>query len=670
MVGEEQRAWAERIEQALGSLFVETAVPIIVVGPDGRFAAANSAAVRQYGYTLDELLDKRIHDLIADGRPDRSVDADLDQARVGKHLSLTRRPHKRKDGTIVWVVPNAGPHLIEGTRFVVSVLTDVTAFVDAEARARAAVESNLRDRQVVLSAITDLIAERDVEPALAVLARAVARALGGRAAVWLPETEGSSRLRLVASHGVDSAAATGEAALAALHVDWVRDSAAARARATGASVAVNADLDDPIDGDLARRLAGALPGRCILSPLLGRAGAYGLLSSHVEPPGDEYRALAMATTLGGFGGMILESVQLERRAETVWKAASERLTDGIALLDRELRIVRMNSPEALLLPPNASALGRKCAEVFPTCIGHDPCPHQVALLERLHLVRELSGPDHAYRVEIIPTASNDEIAVIHVVHDLADERAMRTRLLAADRLATIGRLSAGVAHEINNPAAFVTVNLGVLRDRFLAGTAQSSDVLGMLDDSLNGMDRIREIVRDLKGFARERSRDVVDLSQIATSALRICAHETRGRARVDRVLADGVLTHVRGARIAQCVLNLVVNAAQAIPDGDPQDHRIEVRTYRRGDRVRLEVTDTGPGVPDANKRKIFEPFFTTRETTGGTGLGLWLARGIVEEEDGSLEVEDAQGGGARFVVDLPAHLGAVDASAPAAPQTR
>src|SRR5262249_55162039 len=161
-------------------------------------------------------------------------------------------------------------------------------------------------------------------------------------------------------------------------------------------------------------------------------------------------------------------------------------------------------------------------------------------------------------------------------------------LLTADRLATIGRLSAGVAHEINNPAAFVTVNLGVLRDRFNAGTVQASEVLAMLEESMNGMERIREIVRDLKGFARERSRDAVDLSQIALSATRIAAHETRGRARVDRALADGVLARARGARLAQCVLNLVVNAAQAIPPGSPQDNRIEVKTYRAGDRVRLE----------------------------------------------------------------------------------
>ena len=665
---QERRAWAERIEQALGSLFAITSVPVIVVDDTGHFLAANQGALREYGYTLDELLERRIHDLIAPDWPSEQIDRDLETVTFGKHSALARRPHRRKDGSMLWVVPNAGPQVVDGQRVIVSVLTDVTAFVAAEARTRAAVDTSLRDRQVVLAAITDVLEAREVETGLAALARAEARALGGRSAVWLPEREGSNVLRLAASHGL---AAQQTTALAELHIDWVRDSAAARTRATRAAVAVHPDLDDPVDGPLARRLAATLPGRCILAPLIGRAGAYGLLSSHVEPLGDEYRALALATTLGGVGGMILESVQLERRAEAVWKAVSERLTDGIALLDRDLRIVRMNSPEALLLEPGVATLGRKCTEVFPTCVGHDPCPHHVALAERLHLVRELSGPNRPYRMEIIPASLHEsEIALIHVVHDLSDERAMRTRLLAADRLATIGRLSAGVAHEINNPAAFVTVNLGVLRDRFLAGSAvQTADVLAMLEDSINGMDRIREIVRDLKGFARERSRDVVDLSQLATSALRIAAHETRGRARVERVLGEGVLTTIRGARMAQCVLNLIVNAAQAIPAGDPQAHRIEVRTYRLGDRVRLEVTDTGPGVPEADKRKIFDAFFTTRESQGGTGLGLWLARGIVEEEDGALTVEDGPGGGARFVVDLPAHRGP-HAEAPVVTQTR
>jgi signal transduction histidine kinase len=279
------------------------------------------------------------------------------------------------------------------------------------------------------------------------------------------------------------------------------------------------------------------------------------------------------------------------------------------------------------------------------------------MTERLRLVREfVSTTTHRpMRIEIIPALPNEaSIGVIHVARDLSEERAMRTRLVAADRLATIGRLAAGVAHEINNPAAFVTVNLGVLKERFETGAASTPEALAILEESLNGMHRIREIVRDLKGFARERSRDRVDLSQVALTAIRMSTHETRGRARVERALGENVLAEVRGARIAQVILNLIVNAAQAIPPNSPQDHCIRVRTYRDGDRTRVEVADTGPGVPQDLRSRIFEPFFTTREATGGTGLGLWLSRGIVEEEGGTLEVREATGGGACFVIDLPA----------------
>jgi len=160
-------------------------------------------------------------------------------------------------------------------------------------------------------------------------------------------------------------------------------------------------------------------------------------------------------------------------------------------------------------------------------------------------------------------------------------------------------------------------------------------------------------VRDLKGLARDRSIDVVDLGAVAQSALRMAAHETRGRGKIERVAGDGAVARVRGARISQVVLNLVLNAAQALPPGRAEN-RIVIRTRRDGERAHLEVADNGPGIAPAIAPQIFEPFFTTREGTGGTGLGLWLARSIVEEEGGTLTFHDEPGGGACFLIDLPA----------------
>ena len=129
------------------------------------------------------------------------------------------------------------------------------------------------------------------------------------------------------------------------------------------------------------------------------------------------------------------------------------------------------------------------------------------------------------------------------------------------------------------------------------------------------------------------------------------------------------MADVRGPRLAQVVLNLVFNALQAIPPGDACDHRVEVRVRSAGDRALVEVSDTGPGVPAHVAERVFEPFFTTRAPAGGTGLGLWLSRSIVQEEGGTLSWRNRPEGGAIFTVDLPllAALRSITRRAPSSP---
>jgi PAS domain S-box-containing protein len=646
---EEVIARAERVAKALGALFAETRIPVIALTHGGDFVAANAATLAQYGWSLEELLRMNIRNLLDVDAP--AIDRDLNLAFLGTPEPLSRRPHRRKDGSVLWVVPTAGPITVEGETLIVSVLKDVTALTEAETRAREATETSLVDRQLVLNAIVAMLGERELRPALQVLARSFGQAVGRSSTVWLPERKGSRVLVPVAWYDLSP---EGERTIEATRIDLDRERFARRAWETGIGYAIRVEDLEPGTVEHATVVR---VGAGIVAPLMGRDGAHGILYGVPRPASDFARAVTLATTLGTFGGMVLESVQLEARAEVMWQSASEQLTDGIALLDPELRVVRVNSAELRLLGrAEADVLGRKCSEVFDVCDRVSRCPHRAALEDGKRSVIEILGRTsrRPLKIEVIPAQENDaSVAIIHVAHDLAEERAIRTQLVTTDRLAGIGRLAAGVAHEINNPAAFVTVNLGVLRDRFVAGTARPHDVLAMLDESLNGMDRIREIVRDLKGLARERSIDVVDLATLAQSALRMAAHETRGRARVERVVEDGVLARVRGARIAQVVLNLVLNAAQAMTP-DRAENRITVRTRREEGRAHLEVSDNGPGVDPKIAQRIFDPFFTTREGTGGTGLGLWLARSIVEEEGGKLTYREVPGGGASFLVDLPA----------------
>jgi PAS domain S-box-containing protein len=638
---------ARRVAFALGALFAESRLPVIAVDREGRFASANAAAIAQYGWSLDELVTMRIHDLQA---TPRSLDLDLAQMYAGEKVPLGRRPHRRKDGSVLWVIPTAGPIVVDGETLIVSVLNDVTALLDAEERARAATETALRDRQLVMNAIMAMLGERELAPALQILARSLAQAIGRSTTVWLPDPKAARTLRPVAWHDLSH---EGLHTIGSKRLDLERERFSRLAWDTSVGYAVR--VEDALEGTVEHATVARL-GTGIIAPLIGRRGPHGLLMGIPRPGDDITRAVTLATTLGTFGGLVLDAVQLEARAEVIWQAASEQLTDGVVLFDSDLRITRINSAQRRILETDTELVGKTCREVFRRCATLEQCPHEVALHERRRHVIEVLGQASRkpLRVEVIPTDDAEgNVAVIHVTHDLSEERAIRTQLVSTERLAAIGRLAAGVAHEINNPAAFVTVNLGVMRDRFLAGTARAQEVLPMLDDSLAGMDRIREIVRDLKGLARDRSVDVVDLGAIAQSALRMAAHETRGRGRIERIADEGAIARVRAARIAQVVLNLVLNAAQALP-AERADNRIVVRTRREGDRARLEVADNGPGIDPAIVPQIFEPFFTTREGAGGTGLGLWLARGIVEEEGGTLTFREEPGGGACFVVDLPA----------------
>jgi PAS domain S-box-containing protein len=273
---------------------------------------------------------------------------------------------------------------------------------------------------------------------------------------------------------------------------------------------------------------------------------------------------------------------------------------------------------------------------------------------------------------VVPTAGPIEVdgsvLVVSVLQDVtpvvkAEERVevvrreARSQLVSADRLAAIGRLAAGVAHDVNNPAGFVTLALQLVRDQLANDKARLPEVLSILDEAISAMLQINQTMRDLTGFSRDRARSPTDLAHVAASALRLSSHETQDRAVVERVFGDGVFANVRGARIAQVVLNLVVNAAQAIPAGNAAQNHIQVRVREDGDDACIDVTDTGPGVPAAIGDRIFEPFFTTRESSGGTGLGLWLSRTIIEEEGGTLTYENLAHGGARFTIRLPAYHG-------------
>jgi signal transduction histidine kinase len=242
-------------------------------------------------------------------------------------------------------------------------------------------------------------------------------------------------------------------------------------------------------------------------------------------------------------------------------------------------------------------------------------------------------------------------------------RRSQSQLERAERLAEIGSLAAGVAHEINNPLAYVLANLDFLRSR-LATPGADADLSEALEEARSGAERVRDVVRGLSAFSRPgtSARGPVDVSAQLQAALRLAANEIRHRARLETAIGPLPSVSATENELGQVFLNLLVNAAQAIPEGHAKENviRVEASTDARG-WARVEVRDTGAGMAPEVQRRIFEPFFTTKGGSG-TGLGLAIAHGIVTAAGGRIEVESQNGSGSTFRVFLPP---AGPASAPA-----
>lgn len=277
-------------------------------------------------------------------------------------------------------------------------------------------------------------------------------------------------------------------------------------------------------------------------------------------------------------------------------------------------------------------------------------------------------------------------AVERELRDAAERREkkkLKEELLFADRMATVGTLAAGVAHEVNNPLSAVIANVDCALDALKefeaearASTARAdTDSLGLrwdlvrdpLIDAREAGTKIRDIVRDLKLFSRpgRDGQGAVSLARVLDSAARMAWVEVRYRVRLVKEYADAPLVEGNGGRLGQVFLNLILNAAHAISEGAVEKNEIRLVTGETDGRAFAEVRDTGPGISPDVIGKIWDPFFSTRSVGQGTGLGLSISRSIVTGLRGEISVKSEVGRGTVFRVVLPgAHEREVPAPLP------
>ncbi|PYO97280.1 MAG: hypothetical protein DMD60_07465 [Gemmatimonadetes bacterium] len=354
--------------------------------------------------------------------------------------------------------------------------------------------------------------------------------------------------------------------------------------------------------------------------------------------------------------------QMVQHAKEQWETAFDALSEGIAVVDDHGSILRANRALAAMLgAPLRAVIGCDLGEAL---LGPSPALQELLVAAReggrVQPVVLRSAPlGRTIRVNAAripapapaPTAAQDQNIVV-LVEDVTDQQALEAQLIQSEKLAAVGQLVSGVAHELNNPLTSIAGLSEFLLEQHDLG-AKDRGHLRVIHEQA---DRAGRIVRNLLTFARKGPGEqaAVDLNDVIQRTLLLMSYDLKLKdITIEKNLAP--LPPVLGDRHAlqQVVINLLNNAAQAVAENPPERPRVILLGTWVDDRVRMRVTDSGAGIPDAVLPHLFTPFFTTKEPGQGTGLGLSITYSIVEAHGGRITVERPTEGGAAFIVDLP-----------------
>jgi two-component system cell cycle sensor histidine kinase/response regulator CckA len=284
-------------------------------------------------------------------------------------------------------------------------------------------------------------------------------------------------------------------------------------------------------------------------------------------------------------------------------------------------------------------------------------------------------------VSYLVTEFQGERAIVLLCRDMTERKQLQGHLMLADRLASLGTLAAGVAHEINNPLLYISMNIEFVTSEVQrisgqlgsGGVNKAAELVPQLEaldrplhEARDGAQRVKDIVRDLRSFSTGGGGErvwPVDICAIMESALRMARNEIKYRAEVVRQYGETPMVDANESRMAQVFLNLLINAAQAIPEGNVPNNEIRISTTTdRAGRAVIQVQDSGVGIPLDVLPRVFDPFFTTKAVGKGTGLGLAIVHRIVTALKGEIYIESQVGSGTKVRIILPPAQGAPQAA--------
>ncbi|MFB3816778.1 MAG: response regulator [Candidatus Methylomirabilales bacterium] len=642
----ESRQALSEAEARYRELFDRIPLGIYRVRPTGEFLDANPALLEMLGYPDREaLLAVRIADLYLEPAEWQRERAQLDRTGVVRDLEL---PLRRRDGAVIFVRINA--RAVRDAKRRVCWYEGTLEDVTERRRTQDALLFRTSQLEAIRAVTAEITRELDLPTLLGLITQRAIELVGGQAGMVLLWSEAEQALLPHAWRG---------------HGDWLGE--------------LRVPLGRGLVGGVARRRrgmivneyrdwAGAAPEilerteiRAILAePVLYHDRLIGVIAVSSTEPGrrfleDDLRALRL---LANPAAIAIENARLfgeASRVKTEWENTFNATVDLIAVLDPAARVVRANRA---FLQRHAAAgdgvVGRTCRELFP---GTGPgCDTACCLGQGRAVTEERETADGEVFLQTCSPFYADDgrpLGIVQISKDVTAQRRLQHQLMQAEKMAAMGRLVSGVAHELNNPLTAVSGMAQLL----LLGThdAATRESLSVITAEA---ERAAAIVRNLLSFARAHRPDrrAVQLQALIENALALRAYALHVQnVRVTRRYAEGLPpVHTDPHQIQQAILNLLVNAEQAITEkGRGGEIRIGTAADADGSRALLRIEDDGPGIPRDALDKIFDPFFTTRPAGRGAGLGLSICHAILTEHGGSIAAGNRPEGGAWFELRLP-----------------
>ncbi|MFW6053775.1 MAG: PAS domain-containing sensor histidine kinase [Persicimonas sp.] len=405
----------------------------------------------------------------------------------------------------------------------------------------------------------------------------------------------------------------------------------------------------------------------------------------IRVTGQEYEASLVAITDISERARAIDQLRL---SEETFRTLSENSPEGI-VIHRAAKIVYANPATADLL--GYASTDALVGKPFEALVPSEKWPQAEQRIAQLgedspfagYIEQHLSRKDGGLAdVEIahFKGVYHGEPSVISLLRDMTRRKRLMARTMQFDRLVVAGTLAAGVGHEVNNPLAFIKGHVDYAQDAIADSLALLSEAdledtgpeeivqnraeaiasLREVSESLNsasrGADRIRDIIRDLRLFSRDDKQAAYPIAprDILETTIQMAAHQLPPEAQLVRDYEEVGPALGYEAGLGQVLLNVLINAAHAIEDAEPGAHQVRARIFTHGERVCIEIEDTGVGIAEQHRQRIFDPFYTTKDPGTGTGLGLSISKKLIERMGGELLIDSKPGRGTRVSIWLDA----------------